>query len=132
MTKNTLNKQKRKSNSRVDPEYQILGHNARSFREACGFSRGEACETLDISAQQLAKCEEGTNRIQALLLHKMANLYHRNIADFYEGIDKAMIINASASAATNRSSLRLIKIFKGLKSKDMQKKLLRIARILAE
>jgi len=63
--------------------HQILGERIRAKRMAWGITLTELAAELEISYQQMQKYEQGSNRISALKLKRVADYLQTPISYFY-------------------------------------------------
>lgn len=68
-----------RSTSRVD---MFIGRRIRELRKDAGLSQGGIAEILGITFQQVQKYENGTNRISAARLYKLASRLDVPITEF--------------------------------------------------
>lgn len=59
-----------------------IGNKIKQYRYECGLTRTQLSEKINISGQQLAKYEDGTNKICIGRLLLLANVLNKNINDF--------------------------------------------------
>lgn len=84
-----------------------VGQNIRLFRIAAGLLQEEVGEHLGITFQQIQKYEKGLNRITAGKLVAMAELFGREVIEFFD--TKSLPANC-----TTRMSVQLVKEFREL------------------
>jgi transcriptional regulator with XRE-family HTH domain len=68
---------------RVSKADAQVGARAKAFRLKAGLSQGQVGKVLGVTFQQIQKYENGTNRISASMLDKMAKLYKVPIGAFF-------------------------------------------------
>jgi transcriptional regulator with XRE-family HTH domain len=74
------------SNETVHPVDLHVGKRLRESRTACGVTQAELGADLGISAQQVQKYENGSNRISASKLFEIAGRLGTGIDWFFEGL----------------------------------------------
>lgn len=76
-----------KSKSRANSMDKIINNRIRLLRLANRISQNNLAKNLNISTQQVAKYEKGTNRVAASRLLMIANLFKVDISYFYRSED---------------------------------------------
>ena len=67
---------------------EIIGNKIKQYRYEHGLTRAQLSEKINISGQQLAKYEDGINKICIGRLLLLANVLNKNINDMYSVIPK--------------------------------------------
>lgn len=76
-----LNKGERARPSRED---KIIGENIRTARRAVGWSLDDLGAKINLSGQQVSKYETGDDRVRASTLGKIAKVFGKPVAEFYQ------------------------------------------------
>lgn len=72
----------------------VVGLRLREIREARRLSREAVAGGLGVSWQQVQKYEAGTSRLTAGHLYRLSQLLGCPVADFFAGIDPALVADA--------------------------------------
>lgn len=83
-----------------DPIDQYVGSRIRARRVGLRMSQTKLGQTIDVTFQQVQKYENGTNRVSASNLYKVARALGVDVSFFYEGMPESLAAQ-SAGAATN-------------------------------
>lgn len=67
----------------------FIGLQMRTFRTQRGMTQEALAEVLGLSHQQVQKYEVGANRINVVILHKMAQIFDVSVVDFFPPRDSA-------------------------------------------
>ena len=105
----------------IHPVDLHVGKRLRESRTACGVTQAELGADLGISAQQVQKYENGSNRISASKLFEIAGRLGTDIDWFFEGLDapRALVLAETQDAfeappSTHEQTRALIAAFKAL------------------
>lgn len=114
-----------------------VGTRVRLQRLLMGMSQTELGEALGVTFQQVQKYENGTNRIGAGRLHRIAQVLGRPVTYFYEqaiaekdagGTERA---DTLASFTAMAGAVELMKAFSAIKDPAKRRNLVELARALA-
>lgn len=108
------------SQVQVDNLSVQVGGAIKSLRKMRGFTRKQLAQHLKISHQQLAKYENGVNRISAVKLYKIACIFGVSL-DYFFSIQESVAFNNTES---NREIMDLVKNYALIKS-SKQKEVVR-------
>lgn len=108
----------------------IIGANIRARRKRAGLSQKAVGETLGVSFQQLQKYENGTNRIPALYLVRLAVLFQCLAADFYGGIGTAPAAPIEDDSPTRMQEHRLMRAIQAIPSQKVRQRALALVEAL--
>ena len=124
-----------------NPVDRHVGSRVRMRRMLVGMSQEKLGEALGITFQQIQKYEKGTNRIGASRLHQIARVLSVPIEFFYEGAPQiggsegfaeAPASGYVADFLTTSEGLELIKAFIEIKDPKIRRKLVDLAKALAQ
>ena len=79
---------KKYSSSHPDPIDKLVGSNIRQLRTIHGISQEKMAEELGITFQQIQKYENGSNRVGASRLYKIAQILKTSVSQMYKGIEE--------------------------------------------
>ncbi len=113
---------------RVDEFDVELGRKVREFREFRGISQQKLAEHLGVSFQQIQKYETGTNRISAVNLWRIADVFGVPIEDFQPFESTTGVQD---SPPLNRRTVRMVKAFHSVND-DTQKNICNFLEKLAK
>ena len=85
-----------------DPIDQYVGSRVRARRVGLRMSQTNLGQTIDVTFQQVQKYENGTNRISASNLYKIAKALAVDVSYFFDGIPESL---ADQIAAPNSADL---------------------------
>ena len=85
-----------------DPIDQYVGSRVRARRVGLRMSQTNLGQTIDVTFQQVQKYENGTNRISASNLYKIAKALAVDVSYFFDGIPESL---ADEIAAPNSADL---------------------------
>lgn len=91
----------------IEPIDTHIGARVRAGRELRGWSRRKLSEAIGVSAQQIQKWEDGTNRVYANRLWAVAMALNLQINWFFEGFRTMAAAAHSASGSLNTSAAEL-------------------------
>lgn len=117
----------------TDADHRIA-QRVRDLRLERGISQHQLAKVLDVSFQQIQKYERGQNRITAARLIDLARAFNVPIMAFYEGLSaKRSAVRALTprDVALAAEEMRLIRVFRGIRSAAGRKKVLALARAVA-
>lgn len=84
-----------------DPIDQYVGSRIRARRVGLEMSQTKLGQTIDVTFQQIQKYENGTNRVSASNLYKIAKALGVEVSFFYDGMPESL---ASDIAGPNNNS----------------------------
>ena len=124
-----------------NPVDRHVGSRVRMRRMLIGMSQEKLGEALGITFQQIQKYEKGTNRIGASRLHHIARVLGVPVEFFYDGAPQIGAVQGFAEAPssayvadflTTAEGLELIKAFIGIKDARVRRKIVDLAKALAQ
>ena len=120
------------SGKRRDPREPGIGKRVRAFRLERRYSQSKLAQILGVAFQQVQKYENGTNRISASRLHRIAEIFEVPIAVFHsDGArpagDKADTVESGLEFLTSSGSLRLIQAYARIKDTKVRAALVVLA-----
>lgn len=98
----------------------FIGNKIYNFRLSRGLSRAKLAKEVSITHQQIAKYENGSNKVSAARLYLIADALDIPITSFYENIDKHTPLD-EVSTQHQRLCLDLSTNFMRIKSSKIQK-----------
>jgi len=117
-----------------------VGSRVRMRRMLVGMSQEKLGDSLGITFQQIQKYEKGTNRIGASRLHQIARVLGVPIEFFYDGAPQIGTVAGFAESPssgyvadflTTSEGLELIKAFIGIKDSKVRRRIVDLAKALA-
>jgi len=107
---------------RADAIDAAVGDNMRVLRLSRKLSQGALASKIGISFQQLQKYEQGTNRISAGRLWRVAQFFEVPIHVLYNGV-KGRLGNelSPVSLITDRDAMRLVQAFDKVQNRAARK-----------
>jgi transcriptional regulator with XRE-family HTH domain len=125
-----------------NPIDRHVGSRVRMRRMLIGMSQEKLGEALGLTFQQVQKYEQGTNRIGASRLHRIASVLGVPIEFFYEGAPHGSPMAtgfAEASSSTYVSDflstsegVQLVKAFLAIKDAKIRRKVVELIGVLGE
>lgn len=117
-----------------------MGQRVRSRRLELGMSQERLAELLGVTFQQIQKYEKGVNRIAASRLFDIAGALTVPISYFFDGLAAATpqggVREEGESfvydALATPEGLQLLKLFSGIKSAKIRRRVVDLVRTLAE
>jgi len=112
-----------------------VGARIRNLRLRNELSQTNVGEHIGVTFQQVQKYENGTNRISASRLVRLANLFRVPVAAFYSEVpadNERPAKRTRTGASTDDADLdRLVKAFQSLKDKNLRAAVMRLAEGMA-
>lgn len=108
-----------------------IGRRIAALREARGLSQATIGKALGISFQQVAKYEQGKNRITAARLILMADILNVDYQYFLEGVDEVAFQMARESGLYDPQVVELTLAFANIKDVEIRNSVLSIAKAAA-
>jgi len=118
---------KRKKQINLAEELE-LGQRLKVARKLAGMSQAELAGPIEITFQQIQKYENGTNRISALRLAKMANILDVDI-QYLLGMEKN---SSHKMPLLNTEEVKIVKALRMVTSPNVRGKIVQLACALAE
>ena len=117
-----------------------VGRNIRDRRKALGVSQEKLAESIGVTFQQVQKYEKGTNRVSASKIWETARALQMDYRDFFAGLTDPTRGAGLAEtgqdfvhdAATSPESQEMAAIFARIRHKRVRKRVLELARALAD
>jgi transcriptional regulator with XRE-family HTH domain len=115
---------------RADGADAAVGRRIRSRRLDCGLSQTKLAIAIGVTFQQVQKYENGTSRISASRLEKIAKTLHTSIAFFFGGSSQPGYGLASPDAESvfeilqTARAVRLLKAFSKIRGRKAQQLLI--------
>ena len=97
-----------------------VGQQIRKARILRGLNQTQLGDPLDISFQQVQKCEKGTNRVAASRLLMLSSILSLPVSYFFDGADGVDVEEAKVS----KSALKLAREIEAIKDQKAKKKFL--------
>ena len=73
-----------RNNDKTAATDAIVGANIQTLRIACGWSRQQLAERIDVTHQMLSKYEKATNRITSGRLELIAKVFYKPVGYFFD------------------------------------------------
>lgn len=108
----------------------IIGKNIRIRRSLMGFSQSALADRLGITFQQVQKYEKGHNSVSPARLVQLSKVFGCGIGELF--LDAAPSDHEAALPVPSRKAIHLINNFERINSKDVQKQICSLVRILAD
>jgi transcriptional regulator with XRE-family HTH domain len=99
---------------------QHVGARIRLRRTLLGLTQEQLAHSLEISYQQIQKCETGSNRVSAGRLYEMALWLGTDVSYFFEGLDPKMQRQTLPHGGHNRVAIDLVRNFLDIDDEDMR------------
>lgn len=126
-----------------DPIDRYVGSKVRARRVGIRLSQTKLGEAIGVTFQQVQKYENGTNRIGASNLYKIAKTLGVDVAYFFEGVqeiaDSVMPDSADVGLTsikddplTSRDAIELMHNYYRVKDPDVRKRLAQFVKTLAQ
>lgn len=122
-----------KTKGRSDDFDAHIGQKLKALRTLKNITQEELAISLGITFQQVQKYETGSNRISATRLYAIAKKLDVNIVDFYEGYEAESAVSSFLiDIERDKELAALIRIWQGIKSKQLKKTLLKLCRTMLQ
>lgn len=114
-----------------------VGRRLRQQRSYLGFSQEKLGNAVGLTFQQVQKYERGANRIAASRLYQFSRALSVPVSFFYEGVEAAIGLGEGSSSFDmhpfdNAETRELIRAYYRIQNPKMRKKLLDMAKLLAD
>ncbi|HXF91010.1 MAG TPA: helix-turn-helix transcriptional regulator [Candidatus Nitrosotenuis sp.] len=114
-----------------------VGRRLRQQRSFLGLSQEKLGQAVGLTFQQVQKYERGANRIAASRLYQFSKALSVPVSFFYEGVDAALGLGEESPAFEmhpfdNAETRELIRAYYRIHNPRIRKKLLDMARLLAD
>ena len=116
-----------------EPEKVInitIGKNIRIRRSLMGFSQSELAKRLGITFQQIQKYEKGHNSVSPARLVRLSEVFGCGIGELF--LEAAPYGYEAAQPMPSRKAIHLINNFEHIGSKEVQKQICDLVRILVD
>ncbi len=135
----TAKKRKRTARNSPDPIDLHVGARVKTRRVGMRMSQSKLGQAIGVTFQQIQKYENGTNRIGASNLHRIANVLEVEVAYFYEGVERTQAVAGMEEAATpfthdpmsSREAIELMHNYFRIQDSTVRKRLFQFVRSLA-
>jgi transcriptional regulator with XRE-family HTH domain len=107
-----------------------IGKNIRIRRSLMGFSQSELAKRLGITFQQVQKYEKGGNSVSPAKLVQLSKIFGCGIGELF--LEVAPSGHEAAQHMPSRKAIHLINNFEHIGSKEVQKQICDLVRILAD
>jgi transcriptional regulator with XRE-family HTH domain len=112
------------SSKQQDPLDTEVGRRVRALRLEKGMSQGKLGDQLDLTSRQIQKYENGTNRIGAGRLQRIAQVLGVSVAALYPGPTPARAAREGLTETIDTGSmLRLLRAYSRIRSPSVQRAL---------
>jgi transcriptional regulator with XRE-family HTH domain len=119
---------------RANPMDKYVGTRMRMRREMLGMSQGKLGKMLGLSFQQIQKYENGTNRIGAGRLQKIAQIFDVPVSFFFEGApsDNILVSEDALEVLSAVQGLSLLKAFMRVKDEETRRHIVGLVNRIAD
>jgi transcriptional regulator with XRE-family HTH domain len=119
---------------RANPMDKYVGTRMRMRREMLGMSQGKLGKMLGLSFQQIQKYENGTNRIGAGRLQKIAQIFEVPVSFFFEGApsDNILVSEDALEVLSAVQGLSLLKAFMRVKDEETRRHIMGLVNRIAD
>jgi len=129
-----------------DPIDQYVGSRIRARRVGLRMSQTKLGQTIDVTFQQVQKYENGTNRVSASNLYKIAKALGVDVSFFYEGLPDSLAGENTGSASnpvdppnsavefdplTSREAIELVHHYFLVQNETVRKRLFQFIKAMA-
>jgi transcriptional regulator with XRE-family HTH domain len=113
---------KRKTKRGATPEDIVLGKKIRARRTLARVSQAELGEALGVSFQQVQKYEKGVNRLSAVRLRQIANIFGEPTS-YFTGENDTKSTSKYTALLTDSPTQRLVLAFSAIADTQMRYKI---------
>lgn len=122
--------------TRRDPRDPDIGKRLRAFRLERRYSQSKLAQLLGIAFQQIQKYENGTNRISASRLNRIAEIFGVPIAVFHDNVPQTPgrpdTVERGLKFLTSSGSVRLVQAYSKIRNAKARAALVALAEHLAD
>jgi transcriptional regulator with XRE-family HTH domain len=110
-----------------------VARRVRSRRLELGLTQQQLAESVDITYQQLAKCETGANRLSVGRLHRLGEALGVEVGYFFAEVhaEDHVVAGSAGTPGQRRMLLELVRHAAGIRDPKQREALCRLARDLA-
>ena len=121
------------SSKQQDPLDIEVGRRVRSLRLEKGMSQEKLGNQVALTFQQIQKCENGTNRIGAAKLQRIAQILGVSVSALYpDPVPAGRTSQEVAELIDTGSTLRLLRAYSRMRSPSLQRALTTLVEEIAE
>jgi len=112
---------------------KLIGERIAAFRKMRGISQGALGEAVGVTFQQVQKYEKGTNRASAGRLQQMAGVLGVPLISFFDEVagEDGPVPGEILSGLKQAGAADLLRVYTSIRSSELRRSLLQIARELA-
>jgi transcriptional regulator with XRE-family HTH domain len=112
---------------------KLIGERIAAFRKMRGISQGALGEAVGVTFQQVQKYEKGTNRASAGRLQEIAGVLGVPLISFFDDVagEDGPVPGEILSGLKQHGSADLLRVYTSIRSPELRRSLLQIARELA-
>ena len=112
---------------------KLIGERIAAFRKMRGISQGALGEAVGVTFQQVQKYEKGTNRASAGRLQQMAGVLGVPLISFFDDVagEDGPVQGEILSGLKQHGAADLLRVYTSIRSPELRRSLLQIARELA-
>ena len=112
---------------------KLIGERIAAFRKMRGISQGALGEAVGVTFQQVQKYEKGTNRASAGRLQQMAGVLGVPLISFFDELagEDGPVPSQILSGLKQHGAADLLRVYSSIRSPELRRSLLQIARELA-
>ncbi|MCP4072840.1 MAG: helix-turn-helix transcriptional regulator [Hyphomicrobiales bacterium] len=121
------------------PIDQHVGARLRLCRVENDLTQTQLGEKLDLSFQQIQKCEKGANRISASVLFRMTGIFDVSVLHFFDGLtpdSDSEVKKKHNIEFTNlqsaREDLRILKAYSNITDKNIRRTILHLVEEISD
>src|SRR3954470_23935876 len=124
---------KQKQPKQVTAAEKQIGERIAAFRKMRGISQGALGEAVGVTFQQVQKYEKGTNRASAGRLQQMAGVLGVPLISFFDDVagEDGPVPGEILSGLKQPGAADLLRVYTSIRSPELRRSLLQIARELA-
>jgi transcriptional regulator with XRE-family HTH domain len=116
-----------------DPLDVTLGARIGILRSYRGMSQGELAGKVGVTFQQMQKYEQGTNRVGARRLSRIAAVLGVSVGELFESSEnKSAVVKSSLRLLAERDALRVLKAFSRTTSPRVRRAFTRLLESVAD
>ena len=116
-----------------DPLDVLVGAKIRIFRIHRGMSQSDLAAKIGVAFQQVQKCEEGTNRIGARRLSRIAAVLGISVGELFESYgSKPAELKSPFRLLAEQDALRVLTAFSRMTDPRMRRAITRLVEIVAD
>src|SRR4051794_35481084 len=124
---------KQKHPKQVTATEKLIGERIAAFRKMRGISQGALGEAVGVTFQQVQKYEKGTNRASAGRLQEIAGVLGVPLMSFFDDVagEDGPVPGEILSGLKQPGAADLLRVYTSIRSPELRRSLLQIARELA-